>query len=129
MQVGSLGFARLTGMDGAAIFRKTAATANKAMLPLLRSGPGQRLFGKSFVTLTYTGRKSGREIVLPVNYRRDGADLVVGVLAPDAKKWWRNFTGDGADVSVRIGATTSAGHARAVRDEKGAVSVRITLAS
>ncbi len=117
------------GMDGAAVFRRVAAGANRAMLPLLRTGPAQRLLGSSFATLTYTGRKSGREITLPVNYRRDKAtgDVVILVAVPSAKTWWRNFTGDGAPVLVTLGAEQHRGHAVATKNAKGGVSVRVSL--
>jgi hypothetical protein len=116
-------------VDGAQLFRRSAATFNKAVLPLLRSGPGRRLFGGSMAVLTYRGRRSGREVTLPVSYRRDkgSGEVVVHVMAPDAKTWWKNFTGDGAPLTLRIGSESSAGYARAARTAKGPVAVRITV--
>lgn len=115
-------------MDAAALFRRAAAGANRAMLPLLRTRPAQKLLGSSFATLTYTGRKSGREITLPVNYRRDKAtgDIVILVAVPSAKTWWRNFTGTGAPVDVTLGATRHHGHAVATQNAKGGVTVRVS---
>ena len=115
-------------MDRGLLFRRVSSAVNKAMLPLVRSGPGRRLFGGSIAVVTYTGRKSGREVTFPVNYRRDKAseEIVIGVMAPDAKTWWRNFTGDGAPIRLRIGSDERTGHARAVRSDSG-VSVRVNL--
>ena len=113
-------------MDAATLFRRSAATVNKAMLPLLRTAPARKVMGGSFATLTYTGRKSGKQIALPVNYRRDGSDIVIGVMGPDAKKWWRNFTGPGAPVHVAFGSEEHDGHAVASRAGKR-VTVRVTF--
>lgn len=115
-------------MDRGLLFRRVASTVNKVMLPVVRSGPGHRLFGRSMAVVTYTGRKSGREVTFPVNYSRSKStdEIVIGVMAPDAKTWWRNFTGDGAPIHLRIGAEDHTGHARAVRSDSG-VSVRVSL--
>ena len=115
-------------MDTGLYFRRVSSAANKLMLPLVRSGPGRRLLGGSMAVVTYTGRKSGREMTFPVNYRRDKTsdEIVIGVMAPDAKTWWRNFTGDGAPTHLRIGSDDHAGHARAVRSA-GGVSVRVSI--
>ncbi len=114
-------------MDKALLFRRVASGVNAIMLPLVRSGPGRRLLGGSFAVVTYSGRKSGREVTFPVNYRRTSDDeIVIGVVAPDAKTWWRNFTGDGAPVRVRIGSDERAGHARATRSGR-TVTVRVTF--
>ena len=87
-------------MDRGLLFRRVASATNKVMLPVVRSGLGRRLFGGSMAVVTYTGRKSGREVTFPVNYRRatSSDEIVIGVMAPDAKTWWRNFTGDGAPI-------------------------------
>jgi F420H(2)-dependent quinone reductase len=116
-------------MDRGLLFRRVASAVNKVALPLVRSGPGRRLFGDSMAIVTYTGRKSGREVTLPVNYRREKSNdqIVIGVMAPDAKTWWRNFSGDGAPMRLRIGADERAGHAHAVRAADGSVSVRVSL--
>jgi len=115
-------------MDRGLLFRRVASAFNKVMLPVVRSGPGRRLFGGSMAIVTYTGRKSGREVTFPVSYRRDESsdEIVIAVMAPDAKTWWRNFTGDGAPIRLRIGSDEHAGHARAARASDGRVSVRVS---
>lgn len=108
------------------LFQRGAAIANKAVLPLLRlPGIGSLLSG-SFATLTYQGRKSTKTFTLPVNYRRQGDKLVVPVMLPDQKRWWRNFS-DGGPITVAIGNREQTGHAVSQRDDKGQVSVHITL--
>jgi hypothetical protein len=115
-------------VNTALLFRRVASAVNVVMLPVVRSGPGRRLFGGSMAVVTYRGRKSGREVTFPVNYRRSksGEEIVISVMAPDAKTWWRNFTGDGAPIQLRIGADDYSGTARAERTD-GRVSVRVSL--
>jgi hypothetical protein len=71
--------------------------------------------------ITYTGRKSGRAISLPVGYRRSGDDVVM----PDAKTWWRNFLGDGAPLTITLDGRDRTGHAIARRDDNGRVVVNL----
>lgn len=116
-------------MDAAALFRRTAGSFNRrAMQPLLRTTPGQRLLGRWFAELTYTGRRSGKRVSVPVNYRVDKTtgDVLVPVAAPSAKTWWRNFTGSGGAVRVRTGAQERDGFARVDRSGRG-VTVRISF--
>lgn len=77
--------------------------------------------------ITYTGRKSGRTISLPVGYRRRGDKVVINVVMPDAKTWWRNFQGDGAPLTITLDGRDRTGHAVARRDEKGRVTVELAL--
>ena len=77
----------------------------------------------------YTGRRSGREFTVPVGFRRRGDEVTIGVAAPDAKTWWRNFLGDGAPLSVELDGVDRPGHAVAHRDDAGRVVVRVRLAA
>lgn len=61
--------------------------------------------------ITYTGRRSGRTITLPVGYRRSGDTVTIAVAMPDQKTWWRNFLGEGAPMSIQFEEKRS-GHAR-----------------
>ncbi|MEE2030901.1 hypothetical protein [Rhodococcus chondri] len=76
--------------------------------------------------ITYTGRKSGKTITLPVGYRLSGDTVTVGVGMPDEKSWWRNFLGEGAPMSIQLEEKRS-GHAIAKRDERGRVEVVLQL--
>jgi deazaflavin-dependent oxidoreductase (nitroreductase family) len=71
---------------------------NPVVVWLLRS----RLHGamsRSTMLLTFTGRKSGRTYTTPVNYVRDGDDLLV--VGSREHSWWKNLRG-GAPVIVRV---------------------------
>jgi len=63
------------------------------------------------VELRYTGRRSGRQYVLPVQYAREGERLVVVPQGPESKTWWRNFATP-QPVSVRLKGRVHAGVAR-----------------
>nr|WP_038554764.1 hypothetical protein [Nocardia nova] len=90
--------------------------------PLL--GPMMR---KGFVEIAYVGRRSGKTFTTPVNYRHSGESILIGVAMPDRKNWWRNFTGDGGPITLRLPGGDRTGHAVAVRDERGRVTVRVRL--
>ncbi|MEZ5150337.1 hypothetical protein [Rhodococcus zopfii] len=76
--------------------------------------------------ITYTGRRSGRTITLPVGYRRSGDAVKIAVAMPDQKTWWRNFRGEGAPMSIQLEEKRT-GHAVAHRDERGRVEVVLQL--
>ncbi len=95
------------------LFQTVANAANKAVFPLLLRIPGLAgLLGRSMVVLEYTGRKSGRTIRLPVNYKQKGDTVTVTVAAPGQKSWWKNFSGDGAPDHRRVPRWRSARWAR-----------------
>lgn len=77
--------------------------------------------------VTYTGRRSGRTFSTPVGFRRAGDTVTIGVRLSDAKKWWRNFTGDGGPLSLELDGADHTGHAVAHRDDKGRVTVTVRL--
>lgn len=95
----------------------------------LRTSPRWgRFVRKHFTVITYTGRRSGRTFTTPVGYRRTGDTVTIRVLIPDAKNWWRNFTGDGGPITLQLDEADRPGHATAHRDEKGRVAVTVRLA-
>jgi hypothetical protein len=75
---------------------QTAAPAvpvhNRWVLKALNNDVGQRLL-PLMCGLRYTGRRSGRTIVLPVSYAVCGTDVMVLVGHAASKAWWRNFRG------------------------------------
>lgn len=109
------------------ILQKSAAVLNTAVRPMVRAPFLAPILGRSMTVLTYTGRRSGKTVELPVGYSRRGDEVVVGVAMPDRKTWWKNFTGDGAPLSLTLDGGTHTGHAVAERDGEGRVAVRITL--
>lgn len=86
-----------------------------------------RLVSKHITIVTYTGRRSGRTFSTPVGYKRAADTVMIGVAMPDAKSWWRNFTGDGGPLSLQLDGAEHKGHAIARRDEKGRVTIRVRL--
>ena len=114
--------------DGPNRFQRVAGVVNRTVvLPLLRIPGLDGLLGRAFTTVSYTGRKSGKHVTFPVNYVRSGDTVTIGVAMPDRKTWWRNFTGDGAPISVTLDGENRTGHAVASKDSKGSVRVRVTL--
>jgi hypothetical protein len=94
----------------------------------LRSSPlGGRLVSRHLTIVTYTGRRSGRTFSTPVGYRRAGDTVTISVGLPERKTWWRNFTGDGAPVSLHPDGADRTGHAVAGADDKGRVTVSVQL--
>jgi len=101
-------------------------TANPLVRGILRS-PLHPLFSRRLALITVTGRASGREYTFPVLYERDGDTVRVVVGWPQRKRWWRNLTGAGAPVGIRLAGVERGGHAVATGDEDSGVEVAITL--
>jgi hypothetical protein len=107
---------------------KNAVDRVNTCVGTLRTSPRWgRLVRRHLTQVTYTGRRSGRTFRTPVGYRRAGDVVTIGVRLPDAKNWWRNFTGDGGPLALELDDTERTGHAVARRDEKGRVTVTVQL--
>ena len=111
------------------LFSAGAAAANSVIRPLVASPRWGGLVGRWMTVITYTGRRSGRTFSIPVAYSRRGDDLTIRVEWPDRKKWWRNFLGDGGPLVARLDGVDRSGHAVAIRDDKGQVTVSVVLDS
>jgi hypothetical protein len=86
------------------------------------------LLRRGLVSIRYVGRRSGKTFEIPVGYRRSGPSVTIPVGMPDAKQWWRNFLGDGGQITlVGLDGQDRRGHAVAVRDGRGRVTVRVQL--
>jgi hypothetical protein len=107
------------------VFHSAAGVVNRVTTALITSPRWGRIIGLGLTTISYTGRRSGRTITLPVGYRRRGEDILIGVAMPDGKTWWRNFTGEGAPVTILLDGTERPGHAVATRDARGRVTVTV----
>lgn len=91
-----------------------------------RLGPVVR---RRMTVVRYAGRRSGRVISTPVGYRRRGAGVVeIPVGLPGRKTWWRNFTGEGAALTLLLDGSPREGHAVATRGARGTVLVTVALA-
>ena len=100
-------------------------TGNPVVKAVLRS-PAHRLLSGQLALITVTGRVSGREYTIPVLYERDGGTVRIEVGWPERKRWWRNLTGAGAPVRMRVGNEEYAGRAVARGDEATGVTVEVT---
>ncbi|MEV6768462.1 nitroreductase/quinone reductase family protein [Nocardia sp. NPDC051030] len=100
---------------------------NAGVVALTESSLLGGLMGRGFAVITYTGRRSGKSFSTPVNYRRSGDGILIGVAMPDKKAWWRNFLDEGGAISIRFGGVDRTGHATARRDDRGRVTVKVRL--
>jgi len=86
---------------------------NSLVLAVLRS-PAHRLLSGMALELRYTGRRSGRQYMLPVQYAREGERLVVVPQDAESKTWWRNFLTP-QSVRVRLNGRLCEGTAQVIR--------------
>ena len=105
-----------------------ARALNKAAVGLTTVPVVGDIVGRSLVEIRYTGRKSGRSFQTPVNYRLSGDEVIIGVMSPDSKSWWRNFLGEGGPITfLNLDGADRTGHAIAHRDDRGKVAVTVKL--
>jgi hypothetical protein len=102
-------------------------TVNTGVSALLDNPWTGRWIGKGITTVSYAGRQSGRTFSTPVAYRRVGDQVTILADLPDVKNWWRNFTGDGGPVTLRLDGTYRTGHAVARWTGAGWATVTVTL--
>ncbi|HEX2283298.1 MAG TPA: hypothetical protein VHI10_00505 [Mycobacterium sp.] len=101
---------------------------NRVAVALLNAPVLGRIVGRGLMKIRYVGRRSGKTVELPVGYRRSGDTIIIGVAAPDAKTWWRNFLGDGGPITLLgLDGRDRIAHAVAHRDAQGRVSVTVRL--
>lgn len=91
--------------------------ANPVLRWLLRS-PFHRLVSKGLALLTFTGRKSGRQISTPVAYHRLDGQIVVF----SDSGWWRNLA-KGEPATLRLAGRDVAARAEVVRDKDEMVRI------
>jgi hypothetical protein len=101
---------------------------NSALVALMDAPVVGRLARRSIVVIRYVGRRSGTTFETPVGYRWRGDEIVIGVVRPQDKNWWRNFLDDGGPVTLLgLDGRDRSGHAQAHRDDGGGVSVTVRL--
>jgi len=101
---------------------------NKAFVALIDAPIVGAFVRRGMINIRYVGRRSGKTIQTPVGYRRSGDDIVINVMSPDNKTWWRNFLGEGGPITLlRLDGADRTGHATADRDENGRVKVTVRL--
>jgi hypothetical protein len=100
---------------------------NRVVAAVLRSR-FHRVLSGHLILLSYTGRRSGRQISLPVGYEAHGPDqLTITVGRPSGKVWWRNLR-DVAPVSLVLRGSHMSGVAHSREDQRGDVTVEVRLA-
>ena len=103
---------------------------NKFFVALIDAPVVGSVVRRGMINIRYVGRRSGKTIQTPVGYRRSGDTIVINVMSPDNKTWWRNFLGEGAPITLlKLDGQDRTGHAIASRDENGRVKVAVTLDS
>ncbi len=118
-----------------AVLSAAVSTFNRGVVSLIDSPRWGPLARRRFTVITYVGRRSGRRFSTPVAYRRRGegsgsgtVDVVtIGVELPERKRWWRNFTGEGGQVTLQLPEGARTGHATAHRGEGRQAHVRVEL--
>jgi hypothetical protein len=100
---------------------------NKLFVGLIDAPVVGPLVRRGLINIRYVGRRSGKTIETPVGYRRNGDAIVINVVSPDKKVWWRNFLDGGPITLLKLDGADRTGHAVANRDAKGRVSVTVTL--
>lgn len=101
---------------------------NKLFVGLINAPVVGAVVRRGMINIRYVGRRSGRTIETPVGYRRSGDTITINVMSPDAKSWWRNFLGEGGEITLlKLDGRDRIAHAVANRDAKGRVSVTVAL--
>jgi hypothetical protein len=109
---------------GGATLQRSVDCFNTGVSALARSPRLGPVVSRYITTASYQGRRSGRTFSTPVGYRRRGDVVTIQVMVPDAKSWWRNFTGEGGRLTLRLDGRDRSGHAVATRTGR---SVTVTL--
>ncbi|HEY2196018.1 MAG TPA: nitroreductase/quinone reductase family protein [Actinomycetospora sp.] len=107
--------------------QRAAVVVNAVVRPFVASSLGRRLVGGTLTLVTYRGRRSGKVVTIPVGYVHRGDEVSIGVELPDQKVWWRNFTGDGHPIAIRLDGVDRTGHAVAERADDGRVHIAVAL--
>jgi hypothetical protein len=110
----SIGRRFVNGFNGAVL----ALRSSRLLGPLVR---------RRITIASYTGRRSGRRFSTPVGFTRSGDVATIVVMLADAKKWWRNFTGDGGPLTLELDGRERTGHAVATPLPRNRVRVTVQL--
>lgn len=101
---------------------------NKLFVGLINAPVVGAVVRRGMINIRYVGRRSGRTIETPVGYRRSGDTITINVMSPDSKTWWRNFLGEGGEITLlKLDGRDRIAHAVAHRDATGRVSVTVAL--
>jgi hypothetical protein len=98
------------------------ALSNALLSPLLRS-PLHRMVSKTFILLSFKGRKSGKTYTFPVGYTHH--DNQVEVIS--SRSWWKNLRGD-ASVTLWLKGEKHNGVAEVFYGDETVVQALLPLA-
>jgi deazaflavin-dependent oxidoreductase (nitroreductase family) len=84
----------------------------------LLQSPFHASLSKDVLLIAFTGKKSGKEYITPVQYARDGSVVWIVVGWPENKRWWRNLVG-GATVCLCLNRQWVSGTALVFDGESG----------
>jgi hypothetical protein len=105
-----------------------AGIVNRLFVTLIDAPLVGPLVRRGLINIRYVGRRSGKTIETPVGYQRSGDGIVINVMSPDNKTWWRNFLGEGGPITLlKLDGQDRTGHGVADRDDKGRVKVTVQL--
>jgi deazaflavin-dependent oxidoreductase (nitroreductase family) len=107
-------------------FRLVNALANPIVSAVLRS-PLHRLASGGLMLITFTGRRTGTQHTIPVQYAHDDEGIVVAVGWAAQKRWWRNLRG-GGEVELVVRGRRMPAHAEALTGAEDPVRVSAALA-
>lgn len=97
---------------------------NRMMTVLLRTPGLQRLLGRGTALITFTGRRTGREITTPVSYvESNGRILITG---HRKRQWWRNLVSN-PEVEIRLAGEVRKGQASVMDDPDNALEEFLAL--
>ena len=88
---------------------------------ILRS-PLNGLMSKETMLITYRGRKSNKDYILPVQYVRVEQEVWISVGFAEKKHWWQNLIG-GAPVRLCISGAWMNGQALVLRGESDRLEI------
>jgi len=101
---------------------------NKLFVALIDAPVIGSVVRRAMINIRYVGRRSNKTFETPIGYRRTSDGIVINVMSPDNKTWWRNFLGDGAPITLlKFDGHDRTGHAVANRDANGRVTVAVKL--
>ena len=101
---------------------------NKLFVALIDAPVIGSVVRRAMINIRYVGRRSNKTFETPIGYRRTSDGIVINVMSPDNKTWWRNFLGDGAPITLlKFDGQDRTGHAVANRDANGRVTVAVKL--
>ena len=113
-------------VQGHAPFALFNRFGNPLIAGLLRSPLHQGMSGR-LALIRVTGRRTGKTYEFPVDYSQNGERVTITVGWPGRKYWWRNLTGSGAPVTMRLRGKTRTGHATAAGEAETGVTVTVEL--